>query len=155
MRSVAVLFALGASILIAFPMVSAYGQNQNTQSRSASGQVEDRQDHFHGGSRFTLRLHVDEPVPEGATIRLIASDRVQYAPVFAQGEPQNKERTVFLFQVNLPAEVLPGEWHIASISVTAGQFDSQLATNDVSFVVEGRKPNFPSKGTIELEDDRR
>jgi hypothetical protein len=125
----------------------------------ASAQMENRDQHIHGGSNIVLRVTLDHPLPVGARFdaRLSPVTVLQEFTV-SSGEPVDRERREFLLKTKLPDEALPGEWHISTVYLFmsgSSWTNSTIAVNDVRFTVEGKPIELPKKATVTIEANNR
>ncbi len=131
------------------------GQTPSADNIHASAKLESEPTHLHSGSDLVFRVKLDQPLPKGARldVRLSPVSIHQEFPANS-ADAVNTERTEFLVKAKLPEDAVSGTWHIAVVWVfLAGSTTTfnQLTTNDLQFVVDGKRVDIPTRGTFTLE----
>lgn len=100
---------------------------------------------------ISLHLKFDEPLPEGASVRVEISPQsaTQWIPL-STGEPDNAGRTIFTVNGKLPENAVPGTWNVRNVwlflpSSVQGQ---ALGHNAATFQVSGKDFKIPSKAEV-------
>jgi hypothetical protein len=148
------LFKLSALVALGATMTLP-ARAQTADTTHASAELKGSGDHFRGGDEVTIKMVLNQPLPDGASfnVRLSPSTTDQELPV-GSGDPINKDRTEFLLKAKLPQKLVPGEWHIKVVWLFlpgTSWTSSTLSTNpDFKFFVDGPKIDIPTKATATL-----
>ena len=148
---------LVAVMLLGIIPGSVVGQTASVDSIHASTKLESESTHLHSGSDVIFRMKLDHPLPKGAhlDVRLSPVSIRQEFPSLST-EAANPERTEFIVKAKLPEDAVTGPWHIGVVWLFlegSSTTYNQIATNDLQFVVDGKKVDLPTRGTVSLEPD--
>jgi len=106
------------------------------------------------GSKFTVNIQLNEPLPPGAYFQ------VRFSPIkhdselpVNSGEPATSDRKSFKIPVQLPETAMGGKWHIQVIYLFlagASWTGNTIATNDLTFDVAGPEYPIPTKADASI-----